>query len=94
MGYGLGVEFTKKILFYDYFIPTSYVHLGYLATWYKFGIFGLLLNLYIWIYTLIKSAQLYKITKKPDIQDIITYDRRIYGGNRASKYHQPSNTHV
>ncbi|MBO6522719.1 MAG: O-antigen ligase family protein [Balneolaceae bacterium] len=65
MGYGLGVEFTKKILFYDYFIPTSYVHLGYLATWYKFGIFGLLLNLYIWIYTLIKSAQLYKITKNP-----------------------------
>ena len=63
-GYGLGVEFSKKILFFDHYISTSYVHLGYLATWYKFGLIGLLTNLFIWLYIFFKSRILLKHSKK------------------------------
>lgn len=59
-GYGLGVEFTKKILFYNHFVSTSYVHNGYLAASYKFGLVGLSTILIIWGILIRKSYLAYK----------------------------------
>lgn len=61
-GYGFGVTYTKKLLFSDYFIQTSYVHNGYLATWFKLGILGLFLVYTTWLYILAKSVALYRKT--------------------------------
>lgn len=59
-GYGMGYTFTKKMLFYDNFVETSYVHNGYLATWFKFGIVGLITIISIWFLIIKNSIQLYK----------------------------------
>ena len=59
-GYGLGVEFSKKILFFNHFISTSYVHNGYLAAWYKFGVLGFTTIMLIWGIIIKNSYQLYK----------------------------------
>ncbi len=47
-GYGLGTEFTRKVVVFDHFIRTSYIHNGYLAVFYKFGILGFFLTSFIW----------------------------------------------
>ncbi|WP_428235434.1 O-antigen ligase family protein [Gracilimonas sp.] len=59
-GYGFGYTYTKKILFFDHFIETSYVHNGYLAAWFKFGIMGLLTILSIWILNIKYGIQVYR----------------------------------
>lgn len=61
-GYGFGHFYTKKILFYANFIETSYVHNGYLAVWFKFGILGLLAFLTLWFSTIMYSIRFYKIS--------------------------------
>jgi O-antigen ligase len=59
-GHGFGVKFTKKLLFYDTFIQTSYVHNGYLATWFKFGLPGLLIIYSFWGFIVMYGVRLYK----------------------------------
>lgn len=59
-GYGFGYLYTKKILFYDHFELTSYVHNGYLATWFKLGLPGLFTIVSIWIVCIKESLRLYK----------------------------------
>ena len=54
-GYGIGFEYTKKLLVDDFFIQASYVHNGYLAAWLKFGILGLFAFLALW-FTCIRNA--------------------------------------
>lgn len=58
LGHGLGVP-------YQYFNLTiagtrrgSFIHNGYLALWYRFGVFGMLLVLTFWIRSIIHSARL------------------------------------
>lgn len=63
-GYGMGYTFTKKILFFDHFIETSYIHNGYLATWFKFGIVGLITIVSIWILSIRDGIKLYRSTSK------------------------------
>lgn len=58
-GYGFGYTYTKKILFYDHFIKTSYVHNGYLAMWLKFGIVGVVTFISIWVIAIRNSYKLY-----------------------------------
>lgn len=60
-GYGLGTEYIKFIYFERIHISTSYIHNGYLAAWFKFGLFGLLLILGICI-SIFRSA--YKIFRE------------------------------
>jgi len=57
-GYGLGTEYVKFIYFERFHISTSYIHNGYLAAWFKFGLFGLILMVGICI-SIFRSA--YKI---------------------------------
>lgn len=58
VGYGLGTEYIKFVFFERFHFSTSYIHNGYLAAWYKFGLFGLLLLLSICI-SIIRNS--YKI---------------------------------
>jgi O-antigen ligase len=44
-GYGLGKEYIRhNMLFGNVYKNTFYIHNGYLSVWFKFGIFGLILN--------------------------------------------------
>lgn len=64
LGYGFGTEFTKFIFFERLHISTSYVHNGYLAAWYKFGLFGLLLLLSIYFSVIRNSYRIFKHSNK------------------------------
>ena len=64
LGYGFGAEYTKFIFFERFHISTSYVHNGYLAAWYKFGLFGLLLMLSIYISVIRNSYRIFKQSNK------------------------------
>ncbi len=62
LGYGMGVEYD-----YFYLIPTvqhtrdwAFVHNGYAALWYKFGIVGLGLMLYFWLSSIWKGISLWR----------------------------------
>jgi len=59
-GYGLGATYTKKYLFYDTFVETSYVHNGYLATWLKFGLPGVIVIYSMWVGLITKGVKLYR----------------------------------
>lgn len=63
-GYGLGTEFTRKKIFFDFFIRTSFIHNGYLGATFKFGILGLLSFIFIWFSMIKKSIVLYKHSAK------------------------------
>ena len=63
-GYGFGTEFTRKRLFFDFFIQTSFIHNGYLGAFFKFGILGFVSFLAVWFLIIKKSKKLYKITHK------------------------------
>ena len=63
-GIGMGVTYTKKFVFYSYFSETSYIHNGYLGTWFKFGLTGLIIFPVLWVSLLFKSSQIFKTTNK------------------------------
>jgi O-antigen ligase len=49
-GYGVGVTYSRYSLIAGYWGPSSYVHNGYLAIWFKTGLFGLLAAVaYVWM---------------------------------------------
>lgn len=60
VGYGFGTEYTKFIFFERFHLSTSYMHNGYLAAWYKFGLVGLLLLLSICISIIRNSYRIFK----------------------------------
>jgi len=60
VGYGFGAEYVKFIFFERVHISTSYVHNGYLAAWYKFGLPGFLLLLGICISIIRNSYRIFK----------------------------------
>lgn len=72
LGYGLGVPYH----FYDiqYIPPISttktFVHNGYLALWYKFGLWGLGLVLYFWSRMIIRGLQVYRSAIQPVYRSI------------------------
>lgn len=59
-GYGFGYNFTRHALFSKIFIQTSYVHNGYLAAWFKFGLPGLITIITLWVMNIRYSIKLYK----------------------------------
>jgi O-antigen ligase len=61
LGYGMGVS-------YDFFDITrgttdtdAFVHNGYLSLWYKYGLLGLVLMVYIWIVSIRNGIRAYRI---------------------------------
>ena len=62
-GYGLGVEFIRFYFFENYHLLTSYVHNGYLAVWYKFGLPGLFVFLGIAFQILKKGFRLFRLSR-------------------------------
>lgn len=63
-GYGFGAEFTRKKIFFDIFVRTSFIHNGYLGAFFKFGILGFVSFVSIWFILIKKSIQLYKKSNK------------------------------
>ncbi len=59
-GYGLGTRFTRHSLISDVFINTSFIHNGYLAAWFKFGIAGFLTFISIWFLNIKYALQVYR----------------------------------
>lgn len=55
-GYGLGTEYLRYSVIHGIHQTSSYVHNGYLAVWYKFGLFGLLAFLYF-LYAILKQCR-------------------------------------
>jgi len=53
-GYGLGYTYPRYGIIYGYSTHTSYIHNGYLAIWFKLGLFGLLAILY-YVFQLLKT---------------------------------------
>lgn len=49
IGYGFGSTFTKKLIFLNYYVEASYVHNGFLAVLYKFGLIGFILFAGLWL---------------------------------------------
>jgi O-antigen ligase len=73
LGYGMGVEYN-----YFYLIPTvqhtrtwAFVHNGYAALWYKFGIIGLGLMLYFWISSIRNGITLWRNYDIPRIARLV-----------------------
>lgn len=64
IGYGLGVEYTKFFYFDRIHGSTSYVHNGYLAAWYKFGLPGLFILLSICLITIRNGYRIFKNNPK------------------------------
>ncbi len=62
-GYGMGVTYTKQYVFDNFYADTSYVHNGYLGTWFKFGIIGLFIFPLLWVSLIINSARILKTTQ-------------------------------
>ncbi|SMO70490.1 O-antigen ligase family protein [Gracilimonas mengyeensis] len=63
VGHGWATTYTKNNIFQDFFFQTSYVHNGYLAGWYKFGIFGLGIILSVWFYIIRYAYVIYSTSK-------------------------------
>lgn len=67
LGYGMGVPFR----FWDLtFLPpfhhvTTFLHNGYVALWYKFGIWGLGMVLYFWATAIWRAIQAYRLKGSP-----------------------------
>lgn len=60
IGYGLGVEYSKFYYFERIHGATSYVHNGYLAAWYKFGLPGLFILISICLITIRNAYRIFK----------------------------------
>ncbi len=48
LGYGMGVPYAFFDIIDDFTISRTFIHNGYLSTWYRFGVWGLGLTLYLW----------------------------------------------
>lgn len=53
-GYGLGYTYPRYGIIYGFSTRTSYIHNGYLAIWFKLGLFGLLAILY-YVFQILKT---------------------------------------
>lgn len=58
-GYGFGVTYPRYFILFKVYEPFYYVHNGYLAIWYKFGIVGLGILLAACYYIISYSYQIY-----------------------------------
>lgn len=73
-GYGLGTQYDKMFLTPEFrlkTIATSYVHNGYLAIWYKFGLIGLVTILLFCFFILKYSYYTAKRTTNPNVRIIL-----------------------
>lgn len=70
MGYGLGTTFTRHSLISDVFIKTSFIHNGYLAAWFKFGISGLFAFTSIWFLNIRYATKVYSHSNNSTVKAI------------------------
>jgi O-antigen ligase len=62
LGHGLSTEYFRYVILNKFVtVPSNYVHNGYLAVWYKFGIFGLLSFLTFYAVVFRESLRLYRL---------------------------------
>ena len=59
-GYGFGVKFPRVSYIDQIYIHYSYVHNGYLAAWYKFGLFGLVAMISLALIIARRAYQIYQ----------------------------------
>ena len=53
IGHGLGTPFRFYNILYHFTTETNYIHIGYIAVWYKFGLWGLALYGTLWLRSLV-----------------------------------------
>jgi len=71
LGYGLGHEFTYHNIIYEAHITQAFMHNAYLALWYKFGIVGISIGLFIWYGSALKGLFLAKRMKLDSIPSLL-----------------------
>ncbi len=70
LGPGLGVAYFRENVFLRITQPHLYIHNGYLAVWYKFGIIGLFSFLFLIGSIFKNSIRIYKTTPHPVVRAI------------------------
>lgn len=60
LGYGLGARFQYFDLIYQHTRDTTFIHNGYLALWFKFGLWGVVLVMFFWLGTVWRGLQAVK----------------------------------
>lgn len=59
LGYGLGAPYKYYSWVYHFTSERSYVHIGYVGLWYKFGVWGLVGMLYFWVRAIWQGFTIY-----------------------------------
>jgi O-antigen ligase len=70
-GYGFGTNYIREYIFYNHFIPTTYIHNGYLSVWYKFGLFGLLTFLSLSVLIIYKGNKALILVKSHNTKSML-----------------------
>ncbi len=65
LGYGMGVSYYFYDLTTDTTRVDTFIHNGYLALWYKFGVCGLALALFFWLRTAWRGVQAFRLREAP-----------------------------
>jgi len=68
LGYGMGVEYRVHDIIYDVMIVKTFIHNGYIALWYKFGIWGMGMMLFF-LGSVIRRA--YLVFRSKNLESIV-----------------------
>lgn len=60
LGYGVGVSYRVYDILYEVTMVKSYNHNGFLSLWYRFGLVGLTLTLYVWGSSIWTALSIYR----------------------------------
>lgn len=77
LGYGLGHEFTYHNIIYEAHISQAFMHNVYLALWYKFGLVGIALSLFVWFGSAMKGLLLAKSMKFKTLPSLLVLSASI-----------------
>jgi len=68
LGYGMGVEYRVHDIIYDVMIVKTFIHNGYIALWYKFGIWGMGM-MFFFLGSVIRRA--YLVFRSKNLESIV-----------------------
>jgi hypothetical protein len=61
IGHGMGVEYGFFDIIFDFTRRKAFVHNGYMALWFKFGLWGLGLMVFVWVRSAWRGAQVFRL---------------------------------
>lgn len=71
LGHGIGAPFTFHSILSRTTITQTFVHNGYVALWYKFGVVGTLLVLFWWLGSMVRGVRLFRRADLPMFHRLI-----------------------